>query len=175
MYFFNIVRHHIIFIFNTKWPISRFFWWSVAKKFESLSEVWLFWSPSHWNACAHFKLEHSWDVKDSGMWASKRTLFLNGHQCTILLNFHFDTLHFKRICNHFNNCHFVLSLHMIVACWFNRVLLASFILSNKLSRIIDVFVGHTMLHYYMNARLKIPIAYYLMNGFCDSLLGLEGA
>ena len=31
---------------------------SVSKKFESLSEVWLFWSPSHWNACAHFKFEH---------------------------------------------------------------------------------------------------------------------
>jgi hypothetical protein len=26
MYFFNIVRHHVIFIFNTKRPISRFFW-----------------------------------------------------------------------------------------------------------------------------------------------------
>ena len=52
MCFFNIVRHHNIFIFNTKWPISSFFLWSVAKKFESLSEVWLFWSPSHWNACA---------------------------------------------------------------------------------------------------------------------------
>ena len=25
MYFFNIVRHHIIFIFNTKQPISSFY------------------------------------------------------------------------------------------------------------------------------------------------------
>ena len=32
MYFFNTVRHHIIFIFNTKWPISSFLWWSIAKK-----------------------------------------------------------------------------------------------------------------------------------------------
>ena len=24
-YFFNIVRHHIIFIFNAKWPISSFY------------------------------------------------------------------------------------------------------------------------------------------------------
>ncbi len=30
------------------------------KKVENLSEVWLFWSPSHRNACAHFKLEHCW-------------------------------------------------------------------------------------------------------------------
>ena len=39
MYFFNIVRNHVIFIFNTKQPISSFFFESVAKKFESLSEV----------------------------------------------------------------------------------------------------------------------------------------
>ena len=58
MYFFNIVRRHSIFIFNTKRSISSFFLRSVAEKFESLSEVWLFWSPSHWNACAQFKLEH---------------------------------------------------------------------------------------------------------------------
>ena len=33
MYFFNIVRDHITFIFNTKRPISSFFFsWSVAKK-----------------------------------------------------------------------------------------------------------------------------------------------
>ena len=40
IYFFNTMRHHIIFIFNTKQPISSFFfWWSVAKK------VWKFeWS-----------------------------------------------------------------------------------------------------------------------------------
>ena len=25
MYYFNIVRHHIVFIFNTNWPISSFF------------------------------------------------------------------------------------------------------------------------------------------------------
>ena len=30
----------------------------MLQKFESLSEVRLFWSPWHWNACAHFKLEH---------------------------------------------------------------------------------------------------------------------
>ena len=62
MYFFNIVRHHISFKFSTNRPISSLlFWWSVAKKLESLSEVRLFWSLSHWNACAHFKLEH-WPV-----------------------------------------------------------------------------------------------------------------
>ena len=61
MYFFNIVRHHIIFIFNTKWPISSCFFGEVLQKtLESLSEVWFFRSPSHWNACAHFKVEHCW-------------------------------------------------------------------------------------------------------------------
>ena len=38
MYFFNVVRHHVIFIFNTKRPISSFFK-MCCKKFESLSEV----------------------------------------------------------------------------------------------------------------------------------------
>ena len=58
MYFLNTVRHHII--FSTKRPLSSFFVVVVkcCKKFESLTEAWLFWSPSHWNACAHFKLEH---------------------------------------------------------------------------------------------------------------------
>ena len=57
MYFFNIVRHHIIFISNTKRPISSLFFSEVLQK-KVLSEVSLFQSPSHWNACAHFKLEH---------------------------------------------------------------------------------------------------------------------
>ena len=39
MYVFNIVRYHIILIFNTKWSISSFFCEVLQKKFESLSEV----------------------------------------------------------------------------------------------------------------------------------------
>jgi hypothetical protein len=65
MYFFNIVRHQFIFRFNTKRPTSSFFCEVFHKKFESLSEVWLFWSPSHWNACAHFKLEHWYNIVTS--------------------------------------------------------------------------------------------------------------
>jgi hypothetical protein len=58
--FFNIVRHHVIFIFNTKQPKSSFSFSGevLQKNIENLSEVWLFGSPSHWTACAHFKLEH---------------------------------------------------------------------------------------------------------------------
>ena len=55
MYYFNIGRHHIIFIYNTKRPTSRVLGLEFAKMSEK-SEVWIFWSPSHWNACTHCKL-----------------------------------------------------------------------------------------------------------------------
>ena len=38
------------------------------KRFESVSEVWLFWRASHWNACAHFKLEHLPGPNSSWLW-----------------------------------------------------------------------------------------------------------
>ena len=74
MFFFNIARHHIIVIFNAKRPISSFFLWSgVFEMLESLSEVWLVWSPAYWNACAHFKLEHWLGVTWPGIYRCMRS------------------------------------------------------------------------------------------------------
>ena len=47
MYFFNIVRHHIIFIFNTKRPISSFFFGEVLQK-----------SLKVWVKCDYFEALH---------------------------------------------------------------------------------------------------------------------
>ena len=41
------MRHHILFIFNTKRPISSFVWWSVAKKFESFEWSVIILKPLH--------------------------------------------------------------------------------------------------------------------------------
>ena len=49
IYFFNIVRHHINFIFsiqNGQYQVF-FFLWSFAKMCGSLSAVWLFWEAFH--------------------------------------------------------------------------------------------------------------------------------
>ena len=39
MYFFNVARHHIVFIFNTKRPISSVFFLVKCSIQKSLSEV----------------------------------------------------------------------------------------------------------------------------------------
>ena len=38
MHFFNIVRHHIIFIFNAKWPISSYFFCEVSQNKSMIEE-----------------------------------------------------------------------------------------------------------------------------------------
>ena len=99
VYFFNIVRHHIIFIFNTERPIpSPLFWgWSVATKFESLSEMWLFEAlhtamhvhasnfNTAWSPCSR---PWSWDYV---IWFLQ-TGHGNHWRCCIMLFYNYDNL-----------------------------------------------------------------------------------